>query len=72
MVTSSNFEKLGGDLHVVQTVLDDLDASLPRIIPCPCITAQFVTLITGVASSYMVCLANQRVIHSDRPGFTDD
>lgn len=50
MVTSSDFQKFGGDLDIVVRVFDNLDASLPGIILRPRVTVELVSLITRMTN----------------------
>lgn len=48
MVPTSNFEKLSSKLEVIEAILYNLDAPLPRIELCPGISIQFVILLTSM------------------------
>jgi hypothetical protein len=48
MIPTSNFEKLCCDSYVIRTIANDLYAAFARVVLCPSIVVQIVTLITSM------------------------
>ena len=46
VLTSGNLDELGGKLHIVLAILDDLYAAFSSVELCPSIAVEVVTLIT--------------------------
>ena len=49
MVTTGNLEELGRELDVVRSVLDDLNATLARVVFQPRVAIEAVTLVACMA-----------------------